>query len=297
VNRPSAGGARFWCLAFLGLGLPVCVALALTGPPGPALDTVGRLAHVALFLSLGLSALALAARGRAALFALLCLPASLAAATGPEGVVVALAALAAALLTPRPLTGRGRPARLAAATLAIALAVLARPACAPLAGMLLVPFPPAGRFGRFGRDRLAPAVLALLPALLAVLFRTPLAAGAGGEAAPPWPPALSGVWALALLVPPLALRRGPLPPPAERLWLVGCAVLGLWLAVLAQALAPAGHADGLQVRDLLPLGALLVPAFARGRIGTADSLTWPALLPVLAAAATLAALVVLIRSA
>lgn len=297
MNRPTAGGARFWGLAFLGLGLPVCVALALTGPPGPALDTVGRLAHVALFLSLGLSALALAARGRAALFALLCLPASLAAATGPEGVVVALAALAAALLTPRPLTGRGRPARLAAATLAIALAVLARPACAPLAGMLLVPFPPTGRFGRFGRDRLAPAVLALLPALLAVLFRTPLAAGAGGEAAPPWPPALSGVWALALLVPPLALRRGPLPPPAERLWLVGCAVLGLWLAVLAQALAPAGHADGLQVRDLLPLGALLVPAFARGRIGTADSLTWPALLPVLAAAATLAALVVLIRSA
>ncbi|MBP1184134.1 DUF2142 domain-containing protein [Methylobacterium sp. PvR107] len=317
MNRPSAGGARFWGLAFLGLGLPVCVALALIGPPGPALDAVGRLAgaalgpgpadaarlgrlaNVALFLTLGLSALALAARGRAALFALLCLPASLAAASGPEGVVVALAALAAALLTPRPLTGRGRPARLAAATLAIALAVLARPACAPLAGMLLVPFPPAGRFGRFGRDRLAPAVLALLAALLPALFRTSLAAGAGGEAAPSpsWPPALSGLWALVLLVTPLALRRGPLPPPAERLWLVGCAVLGLWLAGLAQALAPAGHADGLQVRDLLPLGALLVPAFARGRIGTADSLTWPALLPVLAAAATLAALVVLIGSA
>ena len=49
--------------------------------------------------------------------------------------------------------------------------------------------------------------------------------------------------------------------------------------------------------DATLVRALLVPAFARGRIGTADSLTWPALLPVLAAAATLAALVVLIRSA
>ena len=299
MNRLSADGARFWGLAFLGLGPPVCVALALTGPPGPALDTVGRLAHVALFLGLGLSALVLAARGRAALFALLCLPGSLAAATGPEGVVIALAALAAALLTPRPLTGRGRPARLAAATLAIALAVLARPACAPLAGMLLVPFPPTGRFGRFGRDRLAPAVLALLPALLPTFFRTSLAAGAGGEAAPSpsWPPVLYGVWALALLVMPFALRRGPLAPLAERLWLVGCAVLGLWLVVLAQALAPAGHADGLQVGYLMPLGALLVLAFARGRIGTAASLRWPVLLPVLAAAANIAALAVVLRLA
>lgn len=327
MNLPAAGGARFWCLAFLGLGLPVCVALALisppgeSGPPGPALDAVGRLAgaalgpadaarlgrlaNVALFLTLGLSALALASRGRAALFALLCLPPSLAAATGPEGAVVALAALAAALLTPRPLTGRGRPARLAAATLAIALAVLARPACAPLAGMLLVPFPPTGRFGRFGRDRLAPAVLALLPVLLPALLlaplpgivRTSLAAGAGGEAAPSWPPALYGVWALALLVPPLALRRGPLPPPAERLWLVGCAVLGLWLVVLARALGPTGPADGLQVGDLLPLGSLLVPAFARGRIGTAAPLRWAALLPVLAAAANVAALAALVRPA
>ncbi|MHB2207722.1 hypothetical protein [Methylobacterium sp. CM6257] len=292
TRPPLAAGARFWCLAFLALGLPACVALALIGPPG---EPVGGLGNGAAFLILGLSALALASRGQAALFALLCLPASLAAASGPEGPVIGLATLAAALLTPRPLTGRGRPVRLGAAALAIALIVLARPAYAPLAGMLLVPFPPTGRLGRFGWDRLAPAVLALLPAF----FRTSLAAGAGGGAAlsPSWPPALYGLWVLALLVPPLALRRGPLPPPAERLWLAGCAVLSLWLVVLAQALAPTGHADGLQVRDLVPLASLLVLAFARGRFGTAASLRWPALLPVLAAAANVAALVVLIRSA
>jgi hypothetical protein len=294
---PRAGGARFWCLAFLALGLPVCVALAWIAPPGEAAAS-GRIGHVAAFLILGLSALALASRGRAALFALLVLPASLAAASGPEGPLTALAALAAALLAPRPLTGRGRPARLAAAALAIALIVLARPAYAPLAGMLLVPFPPAGRFGRSGRDRLAAAVLALLPALAPTLLpagvRTSLAlgAGAGSVPSPSWPLALTGIWAVALLVPALALRRGPLPPPAERLWLVACAVLGLWLLVLAQALA-AGRADGPMVGDLPPLAPLLVLAFARGRIGTASSLRWPVLLPVLAAAANAAALPVL----
>ncbi|MFC6742321.1 hypothetical protein [Methylobacterium tardum] len=198
MNRLSADGARFWGLAFLGLGPPVCVALALTGPPGPALDTVGRLAHVALFLGLGLSALVLAARGRVALFALLCLPGSLAAATGPEGVVIALAALAAALLTPRPLTGRGRPARLAAATLAIALAVLARPACAPLAGMLLVPFPPTGRFGRFGRDRRHPRFSRSCP---------PFCLPSSGRRSPPGPGAR-----------PPRPRPGPLSSTASGLW-------------------------------------------------------------------------------
>ncbi|WP_331308476.1 hypothetical protein [Methylobacterium oryzae] len=40
----------------------------------------------------------------------------------------------------------------------------------------------------------------------------------------------------------------------------------------------------MQVRDLLPLAPMLILAFARGQIGTAAALRWPALLPVLAAA-------------
>ena len=316
MTLPFAEGARFWCLTFLGLGLPACVAL--TAPrdgagsslfvPGLQLaDVLGlgpagaeRLGHgagIAVFLALGVAALAVATRGRTALLAL---PASLAAAAGPDGLVLALATLAAALLTDRPLTGRRRPARLAGAALAIALAVLIRPACAPLAGMLLVPFPPAGRLARFCRDRLSLATLglaapsfvtwALLPAIPGDLLSP--GAGPGSTSLPaslpmpsplPWP--LVGLWAAALLVPPLALRRGPLPPRAERLWLAGGALIGLWLMVLTRALAPAPGPDGLQARELLPLAPMLILAFARGRIGTAAALRWPALLPVLAAAA------------
>jgi hypothetical protein len=293
VSPAFAGGARFWGLALLGLGLPVCVALALRVPPDAAGHVlpgavglrVGQGAAIAAFLALGLAALAVADRGQEVLFALLGLPASLAAASGPDGPVLGLAALAAALLTPRPLTGRGRPWRLAGAALAIALAVLARPACAPLAGMLLVPFPPPRRLARFCRDRLPLAVLAVLPVLLGLP-----PAGGSPDPAPavplPWP--LYGLWAAALLGLPLALRRGPLPPPAERLWLAACALLGLWLVVLRQTLGPAG--GGLSPHDLLPLAPMLVLAFARGRIGTAATPRWPALLPVLAAAVDAVAL-------
>ncbi|KAA0122972.1 hypothetical protein CIW48_16205 [Methylobacterium sp. P1-11] len=290
MNLPFAGDGRFWACAFLGLGLPVCLALAwaaLAGETLSAFDAFGRLATMAAFLILGLAALALATRGRAALFALLCWPASLAAASGSDGPVLALAALAAALLSPRPMTGRRGLARRAGAVVAIALAVLARPACAPLVGMLLVPFPPRGRLARYGRDRLPLAALALLPALLPASLWAQHAAGAGGGPMPlpiPLPWSLYGLWAAALLVPALALRRGPLPPRAERLWLSGCALLGLWLMVAAQALAPAGGLGGLQIRDLLPLAPMGILAFARGRIGTAAALRWPALLPVLAAA-------------
>lgn len=326
MSLPAAVEARFWCLAFLCLGPPVCVALALIGSPGAAshalaadpflpgglglrigealglepgsVARLGRLADVAAFAALGVSALALAARGRAALFALLCLPASLAAALGPDGPLLALGALAAALLTPRPLTGRRRWPRLAGAALAISLIALARPACAPAAGMLLVPFPPAGRIGRFCRDRLALAVLTgmVLPGAALWAARTAPVAGVPFPPGPslpaslppllPWP--LYGLWAVALLVPLVALRRGPLPPPAERIWLAGSVLLGLWLMVLAGT--GAGRRDGPQARDLLPLLPILVPAFARGRIGTAASLRWPALLPVLAAAVDVVAL-------
>jgi hypothetical protein len=318
VSPAFAGSARFWGLALLGLGLPVCVALALRAPPDAAVHalTTGRFvlggldlrvgallglgpagaarlgqgAAIAAFLALGLAALAVADRGREALFALLGLPASLAAASGPDGPVLGLAALAAALLTPRPLTGRGRPWRLAGAALAIALAVLARPACAPLAGMLLVPFPPPQRLARFCRARLPLAVLAVLPVLLGA---SPAGEGPDPALAVPVPWFLYGPWAVALLVLPLALRRGPLPPPAERLWLVACAVLGLWLVVLAQVLAPAGTAHGLLPRDVLSLAPPLILAFARGRIGTTATPRWPALLPVLAAAVDAVALPIL----
>ncbi len=185
----------------------------------------------------------------------------------PGRPVLALAALAAALLSPRPMTGRRRSARRAGAALAIGLVVLARPACAPLAGMLLVPFPPPGRLARACRDRLPLAVFALLPALPAASLGLPHPAGAGdgfGSLPVPLPGILYALWAAALLVPPFALRRRPLPRSAERLLALGGALLGLWLTVLAQALAPAAGHGGLQVRDLPPLVPMLDPGLRPG---------------------------------
>lgn len=143
----------------LGLAPEVCLYL-------------GRLANATATLALSLAALALASRGRAALFALLALPMtlSLAASFNQDALIIALAALAAALLTPRAPAGPRSRLRLSGAILSLALVFLAKPPYAPLAAMLLVPLPRGGD----GSDgliphlarRLAAAVLAVLPAAI-----------------------------------------------------------------------------------------------------------------------------------
>lgn len=141
----------------LGLAPEVCIYL-------------GRLANATATVALALAALALATRGRAALFALLALPMtlSLAASFNQDALIIALAALAAALLTPRAPAGPAARLRLSGAILAIALVVLAKPPYAGLATMLLVPLGRGGSGGlaRHAGRRFAAAVLAVLPAAL-----------------------------------------------------------------------------------------------------------------------------------
>lgn len=141
----------------LGLAPEVCVYL-------------GRLANATATVVVALAALGLATRGRAALFALLALPMtlSLAASFNQDALIIALAALSAALLTPREATGPGFRLRLSGAIICIALVVLAKPPYAGLAVMLLVPLDRAGagNLARHAGRRLAAAVLAVLPAVV-----------------------------------------------------------------------------------------------------------------------------------
>ncbi len=152
------------------LYLPSAFGLAagrLLGLPPETCVYLGRLANATATLVAGLLALAVARRGRPALFAVLALPMSLslAASFNQDGLIVALAALAAALLSPRPFAGGGTGPRLSGAILCIALVALAKPPYAALAAMLLVPFP-GGRGGLGMGRRLAAAVLAVLPAAI-----------------------------------------------------------------------------------------------------------------------------------
>ncbi|MCJ2012582.1 DUF2142 domain-containing protein [Methylobacterium sp. J-076] len=159
LYAPAAAGLASGRL--LGLAPEVCLYL-------------GRLANATATIALSLAALALATRGRVALFALLALPMtlSLAASFNQDAPIIALSALAAALLTPRPLAGPGARLRLIGAILSLALVVLAKPPYAGLAAMLLVPFPRAGDgdggggLARHAARRLAAAALAVLPAAL-----------------------------------------------------------------------------------------------------------------------------------
>ncbi|MCJ2136921.1 DUF2142 domain-containing protein [Methylobacterium sp. J-026] len=135
---------------------------------------LGRLANIVAYMVLGLAALAYATRGRAALFALLCLPMSLslAASFSQDGLIIALAALAAALLTPWSMTEQGARCRLFGAALAITAIVWAKPPYAPIAAMLLISLPLARRDGRFYRRRLSLMALTVIPALLWTVIAT-----------------------------------------------------------------------------------------------------------------------------
>jgi len=154
------------------LYIPAAAGLAagrLLGLAPEACVYLGRLANATAVILVGLMTLALAHRGRPAFFAVLALPMtlSLTGSFNQDGLVIALAALAAALLTPRPFDGRSAGPRLAGAILCIALVALAKPPYAALAAMLLVPFSADGHGRNMSRHlgrRLAAAVLAVLPA-------------------------------------------------------------------------------------------------------------------------------------
>ncbi len=151
-SEPDARGRIFVPLYTVGtyppfLYLPGAAGLGIARVLGLAPEVgfyLGRLGNATATLAIALAALALAHRGRVALFAVLALPMtlSLAASFNQDAPIIALAALAAALLTPRPLTGAGARWRLSGAILSLALVVLAKPPYAGLAAMLLVPLPP-----------------------------------------------------------------------------------------------------------------------------------------------------------
>lgn len=175
-SAPDARGRVFVPIYTVGtyppfLYLPGAAGLGLGRILGLAPEVcfiLGRLSNATATLAVALAALALAHRGRAALFALLALPMtlSLAASFNQDAPIIALAALAAALLTPRILTGPSARWRLSGAILAVALVVLAKPPYAGLGAMLLVPLPPRNDLMGHAVRRLAAAFLAVLPALL-----------------------------------------------------------------------------------------------------------------------------------
>ena len=139
-------GAALGAGHLAGLGPEFCVFLA-------------RTANMLGFAVLGTAALMLARRARLLLFALLCLPSSLAlaASVNQDGLLIAAAVLAAALLT-RPAAADRRWA-----ALVLAAVCLAKPPYLPLVALLLVP-PMRWRWrGVAGGAGLA--VLASLPAV------------------------------------------------------------------------------------------------------------------------------------
>ena len=155
---------------------------------------LGRLFNVAAYGLIGACALAVARRGQAWLFAVLALPMalSLAASFNQDGLIVATAILAAALLTGEPGAPAGRW-RFAGAAVLLALILLAKPPYAPIALMLLLPLP-GGAWRQVGvhvYPRLAAVVLVVLPAALWTGYATATIATpvprAAYEAGPLWP--------------------------------------------------------------------------------------------------------------
>lgn len=145
--------AGYWPIFYL----PAAAALALAKATGEIpFDAFisARLANLAVFLVAGVSALRLAYRGQALLFATLCLPMTLhlAASVNQDGLMIGACVLAAALLTRPPPSAAASPSRWKPAWLPDAPArlwagvlllnvVMAKPPYLPLAGLLLVPLP------------------------------------------------------------------------------------------------------------------------------------------------------------
>lgn len=119
-----------------------------------------RLTNAATYVLLGAWALFFARRGKFVLFALLLLPPALwlGSTLHPDGVMIGLAILAAALLTRAETSRRS----LWAAAAALGLVILARPPVIPLALTLLLPLYPQKDWFR---RAIGPFLLASLPAL------------------------------------------------------------------------------------------------------------------------------------
>jgi hypothetical protein len=125
--------------------IPTAIAFEATKLLGrtPASAIIaGRLVNTAGYLLLGVAALALARRGRAALLALLLLPMSLslAASLNQDGLLIGTAALAAALLSRTSPTEKRQWSWWAAAG-TLACVIMAKPPYIPLALLMLLPLP------------------------------------------------------------------------------------------------------------------------------------------------------------
>ncbi len=177
--------ASYWPVFYLPSAAGVGLARLASLSPYQAFR-LARMADLAAFLAVGTAALTLARRGQALLFCTLILPMtlSLAASVNQDGLLIAASALAAALLT-----RQARGARLLAAALLGSIA-MAKPPYLPLAGLLLLPFPPWRRRGewleRLGLVALvAGATLAwvwvIVHDVATPVFRT------AAEAGPLWP--------------------------------------------------------------------------------------------------------------
>lgn len=179
----------FYAPAAAGLGIGHALDLS-----AKASARLGRLANAATYGLIALSALALARRGRAWLFAILALPMalSLAASFNQDGLIIATAVLAAALLTNAPDAPWARHRFVGAAVL-VALILLAKPPYAPIALMLLLPLP-RGSWPSIGKTllpRLFAVAAVVLPAVLWTGYATATVATpvprASYEAGPLWP--------------------------------------------------------------------------------------------------------------
>lgn len=172
-------------------GLAIGHALDLSAKASARL---GRLANALTYALIALAALAVARRGRAWLFGILALPMSLslAASFNQDGLIIATAVLAVALLTHEPDAPEARRRFVCAAAL-LSLILLAKPPYAPIALMLLLPLP-HGSWRRVGADlapRLCAVAAVVLPAILWTGYATATVATpvsrAPYEAGPLWP--------------------------------------------------------------------------------------------------------------
>ena len=150
----------------------------------------GRFFNVLAYLALGAAALFFAERGRAMLFAILCLPMSLwlAASMNHDGIVIACSVLAGSLLCRKDPAGQ-TTARWIAGAAALALAVMAKPFLLPMT--LIVPATVPGRFRPNLRSAASGFALAVFPALLwggamALFVAVPFVRGPAYPAGPLW---------------------------------------------------------------------------------------------------------------
>lgn len=185
--------ASYWPIFYVPAATAIGLAKVAGRLPFSAFH-LARLANLAVYLGLGAAALLLAHRGQVLLFCTLTLPTevSLAASINQDGLIIAASVLAVALLTRcsmTPLPLRRDPARMAASLLLVSIA-MAKPPYLPMAGLLLLPFPPLRLrsvwFRRLGLCLIAGLATATWTGLTLRYVATPLLRPPA-EAGPLWP--------------------------------------------------------------------------------------------------------------